>query len=89
MFARRLIKTKLSEMNCYHFISPLNSDLAKEASCFLYTRIITQKEEKVNQNASKSACPATSDQLGRIAADLNGNSLDSVCHADHLPFAWV
>jgi hypothetical protein len=43
--------------------------------------IIAQKEEKVNQNASKSACPATSDQLDRIAADLNGNTLDSVCHA--------
>ena len=28
-------------------------------------------------------------QLGCIAADLNGDALDSVCHADHLPFAWV
>ena len=42
---------------------------------------IAHKAEKVNQNASKSACPATSDQLGRIAADLNGDALDSVCHA--------
>ena len=63
----------------------LNSDLAKEASCFLHTRIIAHLGEKVNcQNASKSACPATSDQLGGIAADLNGNALDSVCHAVHL-----
>ena len=59
----------------------LNSDLAKEAPYFLHTRIIAQKEEKVNQNASKSTCPTTSDQLGRIAADLDRDALDSVCHA--------
>ena len=29
----------------------LNSDLAKEASCFLHTRIIAHLGEKVNQNA--------------------------------------
>ena len=58
----------------------LNSDLAKEAPYFPHTRIITQKEEKVNQNASKSACPTTSDQLGGIAADLDRDALDSVCH---------
>lgn len=48
MFARRLIKTKMSEMNCYHFISPLNSDLAESRIVLSLTPIIPNRPEKVN-----------------------------------------
>ncbi|WP_295093095.1 hypothetical protein [Ruminococcus sp.] len=63
------------------FPSSLNSIFAVKESYLHHTKIIAHQGAKVNQNESKSACPATSDQLGGIAADLDRDALDSVCHA--------